>query len=147
MRIAVGMGSEEGNFANISVVLVQHAKGSKISESMFTKVPHDLSLRISDFVGDLSKTWGNSKDWMLELQDGRKIVISLSAYRSPDSVSDQLTLEGVCNPGLAHLINEGHIVSWDSELEGVGGSVVSDFGSEGEVWDSDEMRSYWIGII
>ena len=69
-------------------MLVQHAEGSKILESMFTKVPHDLSLRISDFVGDLSKTWGNSKDWMLELQDGRKIVIPLSAYRSLDSVSD-----------------------------------------------------------
>ena len=69
-------------------MLVQHAKGSEILELMFTKVPHDLSLRISDFVGDLSKTWGNSKDWMLEVQDGRKIVILLFAYCSPDSVSD-----------------------------------------------------------
>ena len=61
----VGMGLEEGS--------------SKTS-------PHDFGPTISDFVGDWSKTWGNSKDWMLELRDGRKIVIPLSAYRSPDSV-------------------------------------------------------------
>ena len=56
MRIAVGVGSEEGNLENISVVPIQHAEGSEISELMFTIAPHDLSPRISDFVGDLSKT-------------------------------------------------------------------------------------------
>ena len=64
---AVGMGSEEGS-----------------SETS----PHDFGPTISDFVGDLSKTWGNSKDWMLELRDGRKLVILLSAYHSSESVSD-----------------------------------------------------------
>ena len=86
---------------------------------------------------------------MLELRDGRKIVIPLSAYRPPDSVSDQRTTEGVSNPGMAHLANEGHIVCWDSEVEGegVGSSVVSDFGSKGDVWNSNEELLYWIGII
>ena len=145
VRIAVEVGSEEGNLENLSVVPVQHAEGSEISEPKFTKAPHILCPRISDFVGDLSKTWGNSKDWMLELRDERKIVIPLSAYRPPDSVSDQRTTEGVSNSGMAHLANEGHIVCWDSEVEGVGvgGSVVSDFGSEGDVWNSDEELLDW----
>ena len=106
MRDAVGMGSEEANFETISIVSAQHVEGSKISKSMFTRAPHDLGPRISDFDGDLSKTWGNSKDWMLELRDGRKIVIPLSAYRSFDSVLDQPTSEGVLNPGSAYLVNE-----------------------------------------
>ena len=110
MRIAIGVGSEEGNLENISIVPVQHAEGLEISEPIFTIAPHDLSPRINDFVGDLSKTWGNSKDWNLELRDGRRIVIPLSAYRRPDSVSEQCTTEGVSNPGMAHLANEGHIV-------------------------------------
>ena len=82
---------------------------------------------------------------MLELRDGRKIVIPLSAYRSPDFVSNQLTPKGVPNPGLTHLVNEGHIVCWDSEVEGegVGGSVVFDFGSEGEVWNSNKELLDW----
>ena len=82
---------------------------------------------------------------MLELRDERKIVIPLSAYRPPDSVSDQRTTEGVSNPGMAHLANEGHIVCWDSEVEGegVGSSVVSDFGSKGDVWNSDEELLDW----
>ena len=145
VRIAVGVGSEEGNLENILVAPVQHVEGSEISEPLFNKAPHDLCPRISDFVGDLCKTWGNSTDWMLELRDGRKIVIPLSTYRSPDSVSDQLTPEGVPNLGLVHLVNEGHIVCWDSEVEGegVGGSVVSDLGLEGEVWNSDEELLDW----
>ena len=49
------------------------------TEQIFTKAPHDFGPTISDYVGDLSRTWGNFKDWMLEFWDGRKIVIPLSA--------------------------------------------------------------------
>ena len=56
VRIAIGVGSEEGNLENISIVPVQHAEGLEISEPIFTIAPHDLSPRINDFVGDLSKT-------------------------------------------------------------------------------------------
>ena len=69
------------------VVSSQHVVGSENTEPIFTKMPHEFGPRINDFVGDLSKTWGNSKDWMLELQDGRKIVIPLSAYRFPKAMS------------------------------------------------------------
>ena len=74
---------------------------------------------------------------MLELQDGRKIVISLSAYRSPKSVSNQPALEGVVDLGMASLSNEGQIISWAFESNGVVGSVASEIGSEGKAWDSD----------
>ena len=66
----------------------KQAEGSEKTEQIFTKAPHDFGPTISDYVGDLSRTWGNFKDWMLEFWDGRKIVIPLSAYRSPNSVSD-----------------------------------------------------------
>ena len=86
---------------------------------------------------------------MLELRDGRKIVIPLSAYRHPDFVSDQRTTEGVSNPGMAHLANEGHIVCWDSEVEGEGEGVGARWflilGQRGRC--GTLMRSYWIGII
>ena len=121
----------------------QHAVGSENTEPLFTKWPHEFGPRISDFVGDLSKTWGNSKDWMLELRDGKKIVIPLSVYRSPKAVSEQPELEEVANPGLVSPFNEGQIISWDFECEGVGGFVVFDFGSEGVAWDSDEGLLDW----
>ncbi|KAL0008014.1 hypothetical protein SO802_009516 [Lithocarpus litseifolius] len=137
------MGSKEGDIETILVVSSQHAKGSEKTEPIFTKVPHDFGPRSSDFVGDLSKTWGISKDWMLELRDGWKMVIPLSAYRSPESMSNQPTSEGVVNPGLASPVYEGQIISWASECDGVGGSVVSDFGLEGEAGDSDEGLLDW----
>ena len=136
MSDAVGMGSEEGNIEGISVVSSLHAEGLENTKPTFTKSAHD-------FVGDLSKTWGNSKDWMLELWDGRKIVIPLSAYCSPESVPDQPALEGVVYPGLASLFKEGQIVSWVSECDGVGCSVVSEVGLEGEVWGSNEGLLAW----
>ena len=33
---------------------------------------------------------------------------------------------------MAYLVNEGQIISWASECDGVVGSVASEFGSEGE---------------
>ena len=39
---------------------------------------------------------------------------------------------------MASFFNEGQIISWAHECDGVGGSVVSVLGSEGEAWDSDE---------
>ena len=43
---------------------------------------------IKDFVGDLESTWGNSNNWVLELRDGKWIVIPLSLYHSPGSILD-----------------------------------------------------------
>ena len=39
--------------------------------------------------------------------------------------------------------NEGQIISWDSECDGVGDSIVFDFGSEGVAWDFDEGLLDW----
>ncbi|KAK7831747.1 zinc finger ccch domain-containing protein 1 [Quercus suber] len=49
---------------------------------------------IRELVGDLDKSWDNSKDWMLQLRDGRQIVIPLSLYRPPGSESDCSVMEG-----------------------------------------------------
>jgi len=69
---------------------------------------------------------------MLELWDGRKIVITLSTYRSPESVSDQPASKSVVNPSMTSLINKGQIISWASESNGVVGFVAFEIGSEGE---------------
>ncbi|KAL0010114.1 hypothetical protein SO802_005222 [Lithocarpus litseifolius] len=56
---------------------------------------------------------------------------------------DQLALEGVVIPGKESLVNEGQIISRISEYDGVEGSVVSEFGSEGEAWDAEEGLLNW----
>ncbi|XP_065628619.1 uncharacterized protein LOC136067152 [Quercus suber] len=126
------MGLEEGNFEADSARTSQQSEGSEKSDQIFTKSPQDFGPYLSDFVGDLSRTWGNSIDWMIEFRDGRKIVIPLSAFRSPNSVSDQIASEGVVNPGMDSLVNEGQISSWASEYDGVVGFAASELGSEGE---------------
>ena len=55
---------------------------------------HNLHPTIRDFVEDLEKIWGNSKDWVLELCDGRQIIIPLSIYLSPETRSDYSVLKG-----------------------------------------------------
>ena len=61
---------------------------------------------IRELVGDLDKSWGNSKDWILQLCDGRQIVLPLSLYQSPDCMSVCSSLEGECVLGNASITNE-----------------------------------------
>ena len=92
---------------------------------------------IRDLVGDLDKSWGNSKDWMLQLRDGRQLVLPLSLYRSPDGMLVCLSMEEECVQGIAAIANEGQRVSWADEGEGLveSSSVVP--GSENEMWELD----------
>ena len=62
---------------------------------------------IRELVGDLDKPWGNSKDWMLQLHDGQQLVLPLSLYRSPYSMSVCSSIEEECVPGIAAIANEG----------------------------------------
>ena len=57
-----------------------------------------------------TKSLGNSKDWMLQLHDGRQLVLPLSLYRSPDCVSVCSSMEGERVPGTASIVNEGQRV-------------------------------------
>ena len=52
-----------------------------------------LGLTIRELVGDLDKSLGNSKEWMLQLHDGRQLVIPLSLYRSLDCMLVNSSLE------------------------------------------------------
>ena len=95
---------------------------------------------IRELVGDLDKSWGNSKDWILQLCDGRQLVLPLSLYRSPNSMSVCSSLEGECVPGNESYTNEGERVTWADEGEGLVESVV--LGSESEWWEfGDRLRS------
>ena len=94
---------------------------------------------IRDLVGDLDKSWGNSKDWILQLRDGRKLVLPLSLYRSLDSMSVSSSLEGDCVTGNDSSTYEGQRVSWADECEG----LVEYFPRlESELWEVGErLRS------
>ena len=72
---------------------------------------HLPSPTIRELVGDLDKSWSNSKDWMLQLRDGRQLVIPLSLYRSPDYMSVCSSLEGECVTGNIYITNVGQRVS------------------------------------
>ena len=74
--------------------------GSKGSDTINTdyEEAHLASPTIKELFGDLDKSWGNSKDWLLQLHDGRQLVLPLSLYHSLDSLSVSSSLEGKCVP-------------------------------------------------
>ena len=74
---------------------------------------------ITELVGDLDKSWGNSKDWILQLCNDRQLMLPLSLYRSPDCMSVYSSLEGECVPGNDSSTNERQKVSWADEGEGL----------------------------
>ena len=97
---------------------------------------------IRELVGDLHKSWGNSKDWILQLRDGRQLVLPLSLYCSLDSMLVSSSLEGESVPGNDSSTNEGQRVSWADECEGLVESLSVVPGSESELWDFGErLRS------
>ena len=97
---------------------------------------------IRELVGDLDKSWGNSKDWILQLRDGRQLVLPLSLYRSLDCMLVCSRLEGECVPSNASITNEGQRVSWADEGEGLVESSSMVPGSKNEMWEIDErLRS------
>ncbi|KAF3963292.1 hypothetical protein CMV_012303, partial [Castanea mollissima] len=55
--VAAGMGSEEVTFEADSVKFSQQAVGSEKTEQLSTVAPLDFGPRISDYVGNLSRTW------------------------------------------------------------------------------------------
>ena len=107
-------------------------EGPKISILEGAQLPGPT---IRELVGDLDKSWGNSKDWILRLSDGRQLVLPLSLYCSPDSMSVSSSLEGDCVLGNDFSTYEGQRVSWADECEG----LVEYFpGSESELWEVGE---------
>lgn len=48
----------------------------------------ELRLSKGQSFDGLDRSWGNSSDWVLELRDGRQVVIPLSLYRSTESFKD-----------------------------------------------------------
>lgn len=79
-------------------------------ESNFEGV-HLPGLTITELVGELDKSWGNSKDWMLQLRDGQQLVLPQLLHRSPDCMSVCSSMEGECVPGNTSIIEEGQRVS------------------------------------
>ena len=98
---------------------------------------------IRELVGDLDKSWGNSKDWMLQLCDGRQLVLPLSLYRSPNSMSVCSRIEEECVPGIAAIANERQRISWADEGEGLVESLHVVPGSKNVMWEFDERLMSW----
>ena len=83
-----------------------------INTDSYYEEAHLVGPTIKELFGDLDKSWGNSKDWLLQLRDGRQLVLPLSLYHSPDSLSVSSSLEGEYVPGNDSSTNEGQRVSW-----------------------------------
>ena len=80
---------------------------------------------------------------MLQLRDGRQIVIPLSLYRSPGSESDCSFMEGEATTGNFSCVTKGQIVSWADECDGVVDSLSVATGSEDEICEFDERSMTW----
>ena len=104
---------------------------------------HLLGPTIRELVGDLDKSWSNSKEWMLQLRDGRQLVLPLSLYRSPDCMSICSGMEGEFILGISYIVNEGQRVSWANEGEGLVDSLSMVSESENEIWEFDERLMTW----
>ena len=91
----------------------------------------------------ISKSWGNSKEWMLQLLDGRQLVLPLSLYRSLECRSVCSNMEGESVPGISSIINEGQRVSWANESDGLVDSLSVVLGLEDEIWEFDERLMTW----
>ena len=85
-------------------------------------------------VTTLESTWGNFNNWVLELRDGKQIVIPLSLHHSPGSILDFSKHERDEGQGNDTFREEKCIVSWADECDIV--SIVSC--SECELWDTEE---------
>ena len=107
------------------------------------EVAHQSCPTIRELVGDLDKSWGNSKDWMLQLRDGRQMVLPLSLYRSLESKLDCSILDREAVIGNTPFVNEGHIVGWTNESDGIVDSMFVATGSEDELWEFDERSMIW----
>ena len=70
---------------------------------------------------------------MLQLRDGRQIVIPLSLYRSPESASNCLVTDLETIIGNESFINDGQMVSWAEDCDGLVDSlsIVNEAGDVG----------------
>uniref|UniRef100_A0A7N2LGJ2 Uncharacterized protein n=1 Tax=Quercus lobata TaxID=97700 RepID=A0A7N2LGJ2_QUELO len=126
------------------LVLRVGREGSAItnSDSDF-EATYLLGPTIRELVEDLDKSWGNSKDWILQLRDGGQIVLPLSLYQSPDCMSVCLSLEGECVLSNASITNERQRGSWANEGEGLVESSYVVPGSKNENWEFDERLRFF----
>ena len=107
-----------------------------------TQSKDELRLSNGKSFDGLDKSWGNSRDWVLELRDGRQVVIPPSLYRSMESLTDFTGSEDDLNikygQGKVHLLKELLSLDWADESEsGVAWDALSfNGGSEGELWEN-----------
>ena len=107
------------------------------------KVVFNSSPTIRELVGDLDKSWGNSKEWMLQLRDGRQIVIPLSLYRSPESVSNCSVTNLKTITGNDSFIYDDQMINWVEDCDGLVDSLSILNEVEEEMWDFDESSMTW----
>ena len=112
-------------------------------EAADCKVVTNASPTIRELVSELDKSWGNSKEWILQLWDGRQIVIPLSLYRSPESVSYYSVTDLETVTGNDSFINDGQMVSWAEDYDGLVDSLSIVNEAEEEMWDFNERSMTW----
>ena len=109
-----------------------------VHEASDCKVVFNSYPTIRELVSDLDKSWGNSKEWMLQLRDGQQIVIPLSLNRSPKSASDCLVTDLETITGNDSFINDGQMINWVEDCDGLVDSLSILNEVDEEMWDFDE---------
>uniref|UniRef100_A0A7N2L8J2 Uncharacterized protein n=1 Tax=Quercus lobata TaxID=97700 RepID=A0A7N2L8J2_QUELO len=72
-----------------------------------------------------------------------EMVLPLSLYRSPESELDCSVLDREAIIGNTPFVNEGHIVGWTNESDGIVDSMFVATGLEDELWEFDERSMIW----
>lgn len=80
---------------------------------------------------------------MLQLCDGRQSVLPLLLYRSSESESDCLVVDGEVVIGNNSVVKEGHIVSSVDECDRIVDFMFVANGSEDELWEFNERSMTW----
>ena len=70
-------------------------------------------------------------------------MLPLSLYRSIESDSDCLVMEGQAIIGNNSIVNEGYVVSWADECNGLVDFLSVVIGSEDGMWEFDERSMTW----
>uniref|UniRef100_A0A7N2R8J9 Uncharacterized protein n=1 Tax=Quercus lobata TaxID=97700 RepID=A0A7N2R8J9_QUELO len=72
----------------------------------------ELRLSNGQSFDGLDRSWGNSRDWVLELRDGRHVVIPPSLYRSMESLTDFTGSKDDLNIKYGQVTYSGRCLLW-----------------------------------
>ena len=81
------LGSDESDTAFLSSDESDESANTSDGEE---KLHQDIRLILQENSGNVSKKWGNSEQWVLELRDGRRVAVLIQISLPPGEVTEVL---------------------------------------------------------